>query len=87
MPNTANRRNLKALMDLLSDSHAEITATATEVNTALIEADQGGRGQSFKQPYANRRLDALTALLTAQSARALRVISEVEEIQKNIRVI
>jgi len=44
MPNTANRRNLKALMDLLSDAHTDITAKANQANARLLEADNPSRG-------------------------------------------
>jgi hypothetical protein len=96
MPNTANRRTLKAMMDLLSDNHAEITATAAKVNAALVEADGLAVGDntlsdikksSFKRNLADRHLDTLTVLLASQATRTQRVLAEVEEIQKNIRVI
>jgi hypothetical protein len=88
MPNTANRRNLKALMDLLSDSHCEITALAAEANACLVEADGvDGKRSEFKRKFADRRLESLLGQLAAHELRVRRITDEVTEIKKNIRVI
>ena len=96
MPNTANRRNLKALMDLLSDAHADITATAAKVNARLVAADNPTKGKdekgkrtfsAFDLKLADRGLGELLELLDAQQNRCQRVHEEIETIKKNLRVI
>lgn len=96
MPNTANRSTLKALMDLLSDAHADITARAITVNNHLLAADNPTKGKDeqdkrkfseFELKWAGRGLDDLLQLLDAQQNRVQRVYEEIEQIKKNLKVI
>lgn len=91
MPNTRNRANLKAQLDLLSDAHQDIADLTSKINTLLIDADEVEESQSAKRAFclkiADRRFSNLTDLLSAQADRVYRVRAEVEEIRKNLRTI
>jgi hypothetical protein len=96
MPNTANRRNLKALMDMLSDGHADITAKAVKANERLMEADNPTKGKDeagqrkfsgFALKGADRELGDLLELLNSQERRCVRVREEITEIKRNLKVI
>lgn len=90
MPNTRNRANIKALIDLLSDGHTEITSEANKVNEQLLlgdekETERAGAGKlSFK--HAARLLDALELRLENQEQRVSRVRSELATIRGNLRI-
>jgi len=91
MPNESNMRNLKALMDLLSDNHADITAQAAHVNARVILADErnserAGSG-SVSLKWAARQLETLEELLDNQRRRTARVLAEVKAIRKNLKTV
>lgn len=91
MPNEANRRNLKAQMDCLSDAHAEITKRAALINSRLLDADtrnnvKPGNG-AISLKFAGRQFDTLLADLEQQERRVARVRAELEQIKQNLRVI
>lgn len=85
MPNEANRRNLKAQMDCLSDAHKELVDRAVKANNNLILADNGDTASNTRLNFADRQLAYLLEDLEAQRKRILRVAAEVEEIKKNLR--
>lgn len=90
MPNTRNRLNLKAQIDLLSDGHQEIALKAVDANRVLVELDERlakGTGPSIFTRAADRHLNELGAYLEAQEERVRRIRAEIEQIRKNIRVI
>ena len=91
MPNETNRRNIKTLMDLLSDAHADITKQASDINTTLLDVDETvhnqGAASNFYIKVANRKLAELEDLLAAQEARCARTQAEVVEIRKNLKVV
>jgi hypothetical protein len=86
MPNTRNRINLRGQMDLLADGHADIMGTASRANNRFILGDAGDKPSPVQLRFAINNLSNLTVLLKSQRDRLCRVIAEVEEIKKNVKV-
>lgn len=89
MPNTTNRKNLKAVIDILSDGHQEVAMKAADVNRVLLDLDErsnSGAGVGLSLRASIRHLGELEEHLEAQEARARRVRDEISEIRKNLRV-
>jgi len=90
MPNEANRRNLKALMDILSDAHAELTQRAATINARLLDADTRNReapgSGKTSLKFADHQLDRLLDGLLEQGERVLRIEEEIETIKDNLKI-
>jgi len=91
VPNSVNRKNLKAVIDLMSDGHADVTKQASDVNTALLRLDEllntkEGKPEIYRK-FSQRKLEVLLEMLTAHEARVGRVREEIGEILRNIRLI
>jgi hypothetical protein len=80
--NTATRRTLKGVMDVLSDHHQEITLLAAELNNTLLQLD---KGNLFVHAAATKA-DELMDLLESQAARCYRVKAEVAHMRKSLKV-
>ena len=93
MPNSTNRKNLKNMIDLMSDGHNDVTQMAARTNNALLKLDDylintgGGPAEGIHLRAANRYLNELQGMLDSHKARIGRVREEIQEIQKNIQVI
>lgn len=90
MMNEANRRNLKALMDLLSDNHKEITHQAAYANKLILKADElqaNKLNADTSMKWAGRHLDNLAELLEEQATRIYSVRDEILRIKKNLKTI
>jgi len=90
MPNTRNRQNVRALVAILSDAHAEIAATAVRVTTKLANADsresaRSGNGDIVRK-WAAREFECLEDLVNEQAQRCHRMRQELIQIRNNIRV-
>jgi len=77
------RRELKGVMEFLSDHHQEITLLAAELNNKLVEVDERG---NFYAHLAVVKADELMDLLESQAARCYRVKAEVAHMRKSIKV-
>jgi organic radical activating enzyme len=94
MPNSANQRNLRSLIDLLSDNHQEVALEANGVSVSLGKLDEAiahvnGKGASAVNIYkrqVDRRLDELVSLVYEQAQRCLRLADEVKQIKKNVKL-
>ena len=91
MPNSRNRQNLRGLMDLLADGHADSLEMASRANNRFILADEKGAEDNptkaaLQLRFAVYALDGLCTTLESQRDRIDRVIAEVVEIKKNARV-
>lgn len=90
MPNTNNRKNLKALIEILSDGHQDVAQQACDANLSFIKLDESlaeGKGGEIHKRFTQRKLENLLVLLEAHERRVSRVREEVGEILKNIRVV
>jgi hypothetical protein len=80
--NDTARRNLKNLMDLLSDSHSEITDKAARVNAFMLKSGN----EITRASMAQRSLAVLEEALDAHAARCIRVRDEIGQIKNNLKV-
>lgn len=90
MPNTNNRKNLKNLIEMLSDGHQDVAQQASDANVSFMKLDEAlaeGKGGAIFQKFTCRKLEVLLELLEAHEKRVARVREEVREILKNIRLI
>jgi hypothetical protein len=78
------RRNLKNIMDLLSDGHTEVTQQAAYANSALLTSET--RCGSFQIKAAGRYLERVEEELLEQAARCERVRLEIIQIRKSLKV-
>ena len=77
------RRNLKSMMDLLSDGHAEVTQQAAYANSALLTSETKYSGLGIKA--AARYLARVEEELLEQAARCKRVREEIIQIRKTLK--
>lgn len=78
------RRNLKNIMDLLSDGHAEVTQQAAYANSALLTSET--QQNSLQVKAAARYLERAEEELLEQAARCERVRLEIIQIRKSLKV-
>jgi hypothetical protein len=86
--NEKNRRNLKALMDLLSDSHHEMAILAADINTVLLKIDEEpGKSSAIRSRIVGRKFGELAELLDEQALRVSRTAAEVRQLKKKVKSI
>ena len=87
MPNTRNRKHLRAQMDLLADGHQVIMDRAAHINNRLLHADGEPKQHSNESQirWISRNFERLKEALHAQEARLTRTRAELYEIKKNLR--
>jgi hypothetical protein len=86
MPNEANRKHLKDLMDLLSDKHAELTERAASANKWIVKADEREEGRAIPMRMAASQLTRLLQELDQHAQRVLRVREELEQVRENLKI-
>jgi len=88
MPNTRNRANLKAMVDLLSDAHQQIVDEAQRANSLLLTVDDKTKKDSngTRAKWAGRAIERMEEEVKQQSLRCVRVLAELQQIRKNIRI-
>lgn|GEM_PF-5424250 len=85
MPNESNRRQLKALIDLLNDGHSEITMKAAKINALILESDTDPDKGFAALKVVYSQFGLLLDGLRAQGRRVKRVRKEIEEIRNNLK--
>jgi hypothetical protein len=80
------RRNLKNIMDLLSDGHTEVTQQASYANSALLTSETRKNDNSLRIKAAARYLERAEEELLEQAARCERVRLEIIQIRNNLKV-
>lgn len=80
------RRNLKNIMDLLSDGHAEVTQQAAYASIALLTSETRKNDSRYRIKAATRYLERVEEELLEQAARCKRVREEIIQIRKTLKV-